>query len=68
MRLIDFQSLLEHLNSHIEPAFVENKTASVEEKVDWRQAVEKTDMISVHQLELDKSVRLIISIRAEQAV
>ena len=58
VRLIDFQSLLDHLNSHIEPTFVE-------EKADWRQAVEKADTISVQQLEANKSLRLIISIRAE---
>jgi len=59
VRLIDFQSLLDHLNSHIEPAFVE-------EKADWRQTVEKADTISVQRLELNKSLRLIISIRAEK--
>ena len=58
LRLIDFQSLLDHLNSHIEPSFVE-------EKADWRQAVEKVDTISVQQLEPNKCLRLVISIRAE---
>ncbi|HWY50669.1 MAG TPA: hypothetical protein VNW72_04225 [Chthoniobacterales bacterium] len=66
VRLIDLQSLLDHINSHIEPAFLKGKPAPVEEKPDWRRAVEKADTISIHQLELNKSLRLIISIRAEK--
>src|SRR5690348_2480605 len=49
VRLIDLQSLLDHINSHTEPAFRGQKPAVAEEKIDWRRTVEKADAVSVHQ-------------------
>lgn len=66
VRLIDLESLLDHINSHTEPAFPGRKPAIAREKVDWRRTVEKSDAVFVHQIELNKSVRLIISIRTEK--
>jgi len=60
VRLIDFQSLLDHLNSKIEPAHIGENDDMLRAQLTNRETT------SVQKLELDQSLRVIISVRVEK--
>src|SRR5437879_4361768 len=59
VRLIDFQSLMDYLNSKVEPAYVSNKTRQP-------RAAEIHPNTCVQKVRLNESLRVIISIRVEK--
>lgn len=60
VRLIDFQSLLDYINSHVEPRF--------EAKPPQAQDVRNQSTASIHKVRLDESLQLAISISIDKAI
>jgi len=59
VRLVDYQSLMDYINSHVEPSYVGSKPQI-------SPAVKNLENRSVQKLALDQSLRVIISIRVEK--
>jgi hypothetical protein len=59
VRLVDYQSLMDYINSHAEPSYVGRRPQI-------SAAVKNLDDRSVQKLALDQSLRVIISIRVEE--
>jgi hypothetical protein len=59
VRLVDYQSLMDYINSHVEPAYVETKAPEQKDAT-------TPQTTTVQKLALNQSLRIIISIRVEK--